>query len=108
MSSSRALRDVTNANNGTYEASAVGEVNVVELMKKKTTLLLAEKKWGIIYWPYWSRCSPIWQQETVLLLCVLSRILYEQNKIELTQIDVDAILVAMTDKYKNENITTLN
>jgi phosphomannomutase len=52
MSSSRALRDVTNANNGTYEASAVGEVNVVELMKKKTTLLLAEKKWGIIYWPY--------------------------------------------------------
>jgi phosphomannomutase len=35
MSSSRALRDVTNANNGTYEASAVGEVNVVELMKKQ-------------------------------------------------------------------------
>jgi phosphomannomutase len=47
MSSSRALRDVTNANNGTYEASAVGEVNVVELMKK-TTLLLAEKEM-IIY-----------------------------------------------------------
>jgi phosphomannomutase len=45
MSSSRALRDVTNANNGTYEASAVGEVNVVELMKK-TTLLLAEKEMG--------------------------------------------------------------
>jgi phosphomannomutase len=45
---------------------------------------------------------------TVSALCVLSRILYEQNKIELTpQIDVDAILVAMTDKYKNENITTI-
>jgi hypothetical protein len=44
MSSSRALRDVTNANNGTYEASAVGEVNVVE----KTTLLLAEKEMGNI------------------------------------------------------------
>ena len=34
MSSSRALRDVTNAHKGSYEASAVGEVNVVELMKK--------------------------------------------------------------------------
>jgi phosphomannomutase len=41
MSSSRALRDVTNANNGTYEASAVGG-NVVELMKK-TTLLFGEE-----------------------------------------------------------------
>jgi len=34
MSSSRALSDVTNNHGGTYEASAVGEVNVVELMKK--------------------------------------------------------------------------
>jgi phosphomannomutase len=32
-----------------------------------------------------------------------------KNKIELTpQIDVDAILVAMTDKYKNEDITTID
>jgi phosphomannomutase len=36
MSSSRALRDVTNRNNG--EASAVGEVNVVDLMKRTTPL----------------------------------------------------------------------
>jgi hypothetical protein len=35
MSSSRALRDVTNRNNGSYEASAVGEVNVVDLMKEQ-------------------------------------------------------------------------
>lgn len=36
-------------------------------------------------------------------------IFYEQNKIELTpQIDVDAILVAMTEKYKNENISTVD
>jgi phosphomannomutase len=47
MSSSRALRDVTNANNGTYEASAVGEVNVVELMKKQR--YWRRRKWGIIY-----------------------------------------------------------
>ena len=34
MSSTRALRDVTEKHGGTYEASAVGEVNVVALMKK--------------------------------------------------------------------------
>jgi phosphomannomutase len=34
----RALRDVTNRNNGSYEASAVGEVNVVDLMKRTTPL----------------------------------------------------------------------
>jgi phosphomannomutase len=38
MSSSRALRDVTNRNNGSYEASAVGEVNVVDLMKRTMPL----------------------------------------------------------------------
>jgi phosphomannomutase len=49
------------------------------------------------------------KDDGICFACVLSRILYEQNKIELTpQIDVDAILVAMTDKYKNENITTID
>ena len=38
MSSSRALRDVTKAHGGSYEASAVGEVNVVELMKKNNVM----------------------------------------------------------------------
>lgn len=42
MSSTRALRDVTEKHGGSYEASAVGEVNVVELMKK-TMLLLVVK-----------------------------------------------------------------
>ena len=39
MSSSRALRDVTNNHNGIYEASAVGEVNVVELMKATNAII---------------------------------------------------------------------
>jgi phosphomannomutase len=47
MSSSRALRDVTR-NNGSYEASAVGEVNVVDLMKR-TTPIGGEGNGGIIY-----------------------------------------------------------
>ena len=40
MSSSRALRDITNKYNGSYQASAVGEVNVVELMKKTNAILM--------------------------------------------------------------------
>jgi phosphomannomutase len=43
MSSSRALSDITNKHNGTYQASAVGEVNVVELMKLLTLLLVAKE-----------------------------------------------------------------
>ena len=44
MSSSRALRDLTNSHNGNYEASAVREVNVVELMKKNNAILLVVKE----------------------------------------------------------------
>lgn len=49
MSSSRALRDVTKAHGGSYEASAVGEVNVVELMKKNNAVIGGEGNGGIIY-----------------------------------------------------------
>ena len=49
LSSSRALRDVTNKHGGTYEASAVGEVNVVELMKKNKAIIGGEGNGGIIY-----------------------------------------------------------
>ena len=43
MSSTRALKDVTNKYGGSYTASAVGEVNVAEL-RKKTMLLLGVKE----------------------------------------------------------------
>ena len=49
MSSTRALRDVTEAYGGTYEASAVGEVNVVNLMKKNNVVIGGEGNGGIIY-----------------------------------------------------------
>ena len=39
LSSTRALRDVTEKNGGEYFASAVGEVNVVELMKKNNAIM---------------------------------------------------------------------
>jgi phosphomannomutase len=121
MSSSRALRDVTNSHNGMYEASAVGEVNVVELMKKNNAIIGGEGNGGIIYPElHYGRDSLV---GVALFLTHLAnkkmkiselRASYPEyymskNKIELTpQIDVDAILVAMTEKYKLENITTID
>src|SRR5690606_6708816 len=49
MSSTRALRDVTEKHGGNYQASAVGEVNVVELMKSTNAIIGGEGNGGIIY-----------------------------------------------------------
>ena len=49
LSSTRALRDVTNIHNGQYQASAVGEVNVVEKMKACNAIIGGEGNGGIIY-----------------------------------------------------------
>ncbi len=121
MSSSRALRDVTNVHKGSYEASAVGEVNVVELMKKNKAVIGGEGNGGIIYPElHYGRDSLVGvalflthlanKKMTVSALRASYPEYYmSKNKIELTpQIDVDAILVAMTDKYKNEDITTID
>ncbi len=121
MSSSRALRDVTNSYSVTYEASAVGEVNVVELMKKNNAIIGGEGNGGIIYPElHYGRDSLV---GVALFLTHLANkkmkvselrssypiYFMSKNKIELTpQIDVDAILVAMTKKYQSENITTID
>ncbi len=49
LSSTRALRDVTEKRGGTYHASAVGEVNVVEKMKEVKAVIGGEGNGGIIY-----------------------------------------------------------
>ena len=121
MSSSRALRDITNKYYGNYQASAVGEVNVVELMKATNAVIGGEGNGGIIYPElHYGRDSLVGvalfltylanQDKTVAQLRASYPQYYmSKNKIELTpQIDVDAILVAMTEKYKNENITTID
>ena len=121
MSSSRALRDITNKHNGSYQASAVGEVNVVELMKATNAIIGGEGNGGIIYpESHYGRDSIVGvalfltylanQTKTVAeLRASYPQYYMSKNKIELTpQIDVDAILVAMTEKYKNEDITTID
>ncbi|WP_309641644.1 phosphoglucosamine mutase [Flavobacterium sp.] len=121
MSSSRALRDITNKYNGSYQASAVGEVNVVELMKKTNAIIGGEGNGGIIYPElHYGRDSLVGVALFLTHLANLDvtvaelRASYPQyymskNKIELTpQIDVDAILEAMTAKYQHEDISTID
>ncbi len=121
MSSSRALRDITNKYNGSHQASAVGEVNVVELMKKTNAIIGGEGNGGIIYPElHYGRDSLVGvalfltylanQEKTVAeLRASYPQYYMSKNKIELSpQIDVDAILVAMTEKYKSENISTID
>jgi phosphomannomutase len=113
MSSSRALRDVTVKHGGTYEASAVGEVNVVELMKKNNAIIGGEGNGGIIYpASHYGRDSIVGaalflthlahkKMKVSELRASYPEYYMSKNKIELTpQIDVDAILEAMTEKYK--------
>jgi phosphomannomutase len=121
MSSSRALRDITNNHNGNYQASAVGEVNVVELMKATNAIIGGEGNGGIIYPElHYGRDSLVGvalfltylanQEKTVAeLRASYPQYYMSKNKIELTpQIDVDAILISMTEKYKSEDITTID
>ncbi len=121
MSSSRALRDVTERHGGSYQASAVGEVNVVKLMKDTNAIIGGEGNGGIIYpESHYGRDSLVGVALFLSLLanknmtCKELRDSYpnyfmSKNKIELTpQINVDAILSAMTIKYQNEDVLTID
>ncbi len=121
MSSSRALRDIAEKHNGSYQASAVGEVNVVELMKKTNAIIGGEGNGGIIYPElHYGRDSLVGvalfltylagQEKTVAeLRASYPQYYMSKNKIELTpQIDVDSVLETMTKKYSSENISTID
>lgn len=121
MSSTRALRDVTESHGKQYEASAVGEVNVVQLMKKNNAIIGGEGNGGIIYPElHYGRDALV---GVALFLSLLAeknisvsdlRASYpsyfmSKNKIQLTpQLDVDAILKEMEQRYSNEQITTVD
>ena len=121
MSSSRALRDVTESHGQTYEASAVGEVNVVELMKKNNAIIGGEGNGGIIYPElHYGRDALVGVALFLSLLAEKKMSVSElrasypsyfmsKKKIELTPtLDVDGILEAMKNRYANEEITTID
>ena len=121
LSSSRALRDVTEKHGGTYTASAVGEVNVVQMMKDTDTVIGGEGNGGIIYPDsHYGRDSLV---GVALFLSHLAKkkvsckelrdsypsYFMSKNKIQLTpKIDVDLILNKMAAKYKAEEVNTID
>ncbi|MBX2828882.1 MAG: phosphoglucosamine mutase [Flavobacteriaceae bacterium] len=121
MSSSRALRDVTQKHGGTYTASAVGEVNVVQQMKDTNAVIGGEGNGGIIYPElHYGRDSLV---GIALFLSHLAEshtsvsemragypsYYMSKKKIELTpELDVDGLLKAMEEAYSDEEINTID
>ncbi|GIM51904.1 phosphoglucosamine mutase [Capnocytophaga cynodegmi] len=121
LSSSRALRDVTEKHGGKYFASAVGEVNVVEMMKKHNVVIGGEGNGGVIYPElHYGRDALVGVAVFLSLLATKDYSVKQlresypayfmsKNKIELTpDVNVDNILKKMAEKYSNENVNTID
>lgn len=121
LSSSRALRDITIKHGGNYQASAVGEVNVVKLMKASKAVIGGEGNGGIIYpESHYGRDSLVGitlflsHLANLKMSCKELRDSYpnyfmSKNKIELTPgINVDYILETIAANYKNEDVVTID
>jgi phosphomannomutase len=121
LSSSRALRDITEKHGGSYFASAVGEVNVVAGMKETGAVIGGEGNGGIIYpASHYGRDALVGIALFLThlaksgLKCSELRKTYpnyfmSKNKIELTPgIDVDTILIKMKQKYSVEKVTDID
>jgi len=121
LSSTRALRDVTEQHGGRYTAAAVGEVNVVTAMKATGAVIGGEGNGGIIYPAlHYGRdalvgialflthlaksgktCSQLKAQYPLYYM--------SKNKIELSaDVDVEAILSKMKQRYANEQINDID
>ncbi|MDR6560872.1 MULTISPECIES: phosphoglucosamine mutase [unclassified Arcicella] len=121
LSSTRALRDVTEKAGGKYYASAVGEVNVVTLMKSAKAVIGGEGNGGIIYPAlHYGRDALV---GIALFLTHLAKsgkrisvmrkgypeYYISKNKIELTpDIDVDGVLEAIQKKYAKNPINAID
>lgn len=121
LSSSRALRDVTEARGQRYTAAAVGEVNVVAQMKATSAVIGGEGNGGVIY-----PASHYGRDALVGVALFLSHYVAEgksmtelkktypayfisKNKITLSPgMDVDAILEGLKKKYAGEQVTDID
>ena len=121
MSSTRALRDITERHGGTYQASAVGEVNVVEMMKKTNAVIGGEGNGGIIYPQlHYGRDALVGIAMFLSLLAERKMTVSElrasypnyfmsKKKIQLTpEMDVDGLLNTMAERYQDQTPTTID
>jgi phosphomannomutase len=121
LSSTRALRDVTEKAGGEYHAAAVGEVNVVNKMKEVNAVIGGEGNGGVIYPElHYGRDALV---GIALFLTHLARYgksvsslrasypsyFISKNKITLTpEMDIDDLLLKVEDKYKKQPHTTID
>lgn len=121
LSSSRALRDVTNAHGCTYNAAAVGEVNVTIKMKETGAVIGGEGNGGVIYpEAHYGRDALVGVALFLTLLAKSGKKVSElkatypayeivKDKVTLTpDIDVDAVLDAVKAEYNGEQITDID
>ena len=121
LSSSRALRDITEKHGRYYAAAAVGEVNVVAKMKETNAVIGGEGNGGVIY-----PASHYGRDALVGIALFLSHLaktgkkcselrksypdyFISKNKIELTPgIDVDEVLLKIKMKFANEKVNDID
>ena len=121
LSSTRALRDVTEVAGQQYQAAAVGEVNVVNLMKASNAVIGGEGNGGVIY-----PASHYGRDALVGIALFLSHLaksgkdilalrqsypnyFISKNKIDLTpDLDIDALLLEVQLKYQDQPISTID
>ena len=121
LSSTRALRDVTEKAGGSYQASAVGEVNVVKLMKETKAVIGGEGNGGIIFPElHYGRDAMVGIALFLTHLaksdniCSMVRESYPdyfiaKKKIELTpDINIDKLLVQVKEKYKKQPLNEVD
>lgn len=121
LSSTRALRDVTEKMGGTYSASAVGEVNVVNMMKATNAIIGGEGNGGVILPEiHYGRDALVGVaiflthlaksgKTTSMLRASYPNYYISKNKIELTpEINVDKVLLSMQEKYAKQPVNTVD
>ena len=117
LSSTRALRDITEKNGQVYHASAVGEVNVVKKMKQVNAVIGGEGNGGVIYpKSHYGRDSLVGIALFLSHLAELNlkvtelkktypRYTISKNKIELNpSINVDQVLNSIAQKYDSNEV----
>lgn len=121
LSSTRALRDVTEKAGGEYHAAAVGEVNVVNKMKEVNAVIGGEGNGGVIYPElHYGRDALVgialflthlakYSKSVSSLRASYPGYFISKNKITLTpEMDIDRLLLKVEDKYKKQPHSTID
>ncbi len=121
LSSTRALRDVTELAGGEYHAAAVGEVNVVNKMKEVNAVIGGEGNGGVIYPElhygrdalagialFLTHLAKFGKQVSILRSSYPGYFI-SKNKITLTpEMDIDALLLKVEERYKTQPYSTID